>query len=124
MFGLGKYVDDGGSLTKANEDNLKFAGVGGFAIHGLNGTLIIPVLALAFLILLLRRVRAGRGEKGPESWSAWSVLHVALGLFSHSVVVLVPLHGINAFAILTAALYAGWRTTPTITRLPTEAGPV
>ena len=60
-----------------------------------------------------------RSVPGGAKWAAivfgLVVLQVALGLFSHSVVGLGPLHGINAFALFMAALHAGRRLTPRAT---------
>src|ERR1700754_1495184 len=53
VFGLGKWIEDGGTLTKSvmENDDTSINGVIGFAIHGINGTMIIPILGLVFLII-------------------------------------------------------------------------
>ena len=113
VFGLTHWIDDGGVATKAafEDDKLDFTGVVGFAIHGINGTLIIPVIALVFLIVSL----FARSVSGGIRWAAivfgLVALQVFLGIASHSVPGLGPLHGINAFLLFGCAFYAGRRAT-------------
>ena len=53
VFGLMFWVDeDGGVLDKATlESEPDFTGALGFAIHGMNGMMLIPLIALIFLIV-------------------------------------------------------------------------
>ncbi len=54
IAGLGKWVaDDGGVLNKQviDSDSPDFPGVGGFATHGINGMMIIPLVVLLLLIV-------------------------------------------------------------------------
>ena len=54
VFGLGQWVDDGNSLTKAKMegDTLRASpGSIGFMIHGINGQMLIPLSALILLII-------------------------------------------------------------------------
>ena len=117
LFGLGKWVDeDGGVLNKAVlDEGPEFTGVVGFPIHGINGMMVIPLLALIFFITsFFAKVPGG------TKWALLVVLLVAvqvvLGLTGHSVVWLGPLHGINAFLLMGAAAQAGRRASkPTAT---------
>src|SRR6185503_11386457 len=43
---LGKYVDGGATLTK---DTDSFPGMTSLVVHGVNGMMVIPALAIAFL---------------------------------------------------------------------------
>jgi hypothetical protein len=110
LFGLGKWVeDDGGVLNKAvldNSDDLDFTGVLGFAVHGMNGMMIIPALSLIFLIVAFFAKVPG-GVKWAAIVLLLVVVQVTLGLTAHSVVYLGPLHAINAFLILGVAINAG-----------------
>ncbi|MGZ4596309.1 MAG: hypothetical protein ACXV2H_04040 [Actinomycetes bacterium] len=114
VFGLGHWIDNGGVADKAALDgnDLHFTGVVGFAIHGINGMMIIPLLALIFLIVSFFTKSVVGGVKWAAIVFGLVVLQVMLGLFSHDVVGLGPLHGINAFALFAAAFYTGWRVTP------------
>lgn len=121
LFGLGKWIeDDGGVLNKAvfdDEESLHFTGVGGFALHGINGMMIIPLLVLALLIVSFF-AKIPEGSKRAGILVGLVVVQVVLGLASHSVPYLGPLHALNAFAILVMAYQAGQRAT---TQVPTAA---
>ena len=110
VFGLGIWVDkDGGVLDKAtSESEPDFTGALGFAIHGMNGMMLIPLIALIFLILsFFAKIPGG------VAWAArvfgLVVLQVLLGLFGHESAYLGLLHGINALAVFSVALMAGKR---------------
>jgi len=99
MFGLGKWVDDGkGTLTKANEEHLHFTGAAGFTVHGINGTMVIPLLALIALILAFFTQTAGTRQAGGILFGL-VVVQVLLGVFAHAVVVVGILHGMFALAL-------------------------
>jgi heme A synthase len=114
VFGLGHWIDKGAVADKATlEDNPKFTGAAGFAIHSINGTTVIPVLALALLIVSFF---TRSSVQGAVKWAGIVVgvvvLQVFLGLLSHDLVGLGPLHGINAFALLAVAAIAARRASP------------
>ena len=110
FFGIGKYVEDGATINKAaiESDTTSFTGVGGLALHGINGMMIVPILALVFLIVSFF-------AKVPDGikWAGFVLLavivQVALGLFGHSVPALGALHGINALLLFGLAVSAGMR---------------
>jgi heme A synthase len=112
MAGLGSWIDDGGIATKATfeEGNETFTGAAGFVLHGENGGLYIPLLALAFVVVA---VFTRRSVPGGIRWAAivlgLVVVQVALGFGSLAVYGLAPLHGINALALLLASIHAGNR---------------
>jgi len=110
FFGLGKWIDDGGTLDKAALDSqdLEFTGVIGFMIHGLNGMMIIPAIALIFLIFsFFAKIPGG------AKWAAFVLLsvvvQVSLGIFGHETPELAPLHGVNALILFSLAVMAGMR---------------
>ena len=53
IAGLGKWVDDGGVFDSAvmQSDELAFPEVVGIIVHGINGSIVVPVIALVFLIV-------------------------------------------------------------------------
>jgi hypothetical protein len=126
VFGLGKWIEDGGTLNKAvmEGDDTSINGVIGFAIHGINGTMIIPLLGLVFLIIsFFAKVPGG------VKWAAITfgviVLQVLLGMFAHEVYVLGALHGITAFAVMGVAAAAGRRaSTVDTTAVPSQTATV
>jgi hypothetical protein len=110
IFGLGVWVDkEGGVLDKASmESDLDFTGVIGFPIHGMNGMMLIPLIALIFLIVsFFARIPGG------VKWAALVLLtvvvQVALGLFGHENANLGILHGLNALLLFSLAVMAGKR---------------
>ena len=113
IAGLGKWVeDDGGVLNKQvmDSDNPDFPGVGGFAIHGINGTMIIPIVVLLLLIVSFFAKIPG-GVKRAAILFGLVALQIFLGIFSHSIPFVIVLHVLNAFAILGMSLAAARRAT-------------
>lgn len=110
LFGLGKWVeDDGGVLNKTVLDADKgpeFSGVGGFAIHGINGTMLIPILVVVLLIVSFFAKVPG-GVRRAAVLLGLVALQVVLGIAGHSIPFLGPLHVLNAFGILVLAYQAG-----------------
>jgi hypothetical protein len=109
LAAMGHWVDkDGGTVDKAlfDSDNPDFPGIGGFATHGLNGTLIIPILVLLFLIVSFFAKVPG-GVRQALIIFGLIVLQVMLGILSHEVPGLITLHVLNAFGIFMVALMAG-----------------
>jgi hypothetical protein len=114
VAGLFTWIDkDGGSLDKAVlESEPDFTGAVGFLVHGMNGMMLIPLLALIFLIIsFFAKIPGG------VAWAATVfglvVLQVALGLFGHENAIFGLLHGINALAVFSVALMAGKRVSST-----------
>ncbi|WP_224403859.1 DUF6220 domain-containing protein [Pseudonocardia sp. ICBG1034] len=110
VFGLGTWIEGGGVLDKAGmeSETTDFTGVGGFALHGINGQIVVPVLALALLVVaFFARVPGG------VRWAGIVVglvaLQVLLGILGHSVTGLGALHGLCALALFACAVFAGQR---------------
>ncbi len=110
LAGLGIWVDkDGGVLDKAAmESDLEFTGVVGFMVHGLNGMMLIPALALAFVIVALF-AKIPRGVAWALTTLGLVILQVTLGLFGHESAYFGMLHGINALVLFSVAVMAGKR---------------
>jgi hypothetical protein len=109
LAGLGKWVeDDGGVLNKQvlDSDSADFPGIGGFAIHGINGMMIIPIVTLLLLIVSFFAKVPG-GVRRAAILVGLVILQVALGIALHGVPYVAPLHALNAFAILVMAFMAG-----------------
>ena len=109
IAGLGYWVEeDNGVLNKAvlESDDADFTGIGGFIAHGINGTLIIPLLVLVLLIVSFFAKVPG-GVRFAAIIFGLVVVQIFLGIFAHSVPFVVVLHALNAFLILGASLAAG-----------------
>lgn len=112
LAGLNKWVeDDRGVLTKKvlDDKSAHFAGVGGFAVHGINGEMIIPMLTLVLLIVSFF-AKVPSGTRRAAILVGLVVLEVVLGIVLGSIPFVAPLHVLNAFGILIMAFMAGYRT--------------
>lgn len=110
VAGLGKWVQDGGVFDKSlmESEGSPFPEVIGFMIHGLNGTMVIPALALILLIVsFFSRI------PGSVKWAGLVLLlvvvQISLGLLGHDIPALGALHGLNALLLFTTALYTARR---------------
>ena len=115
LFGLTKWIDEGGTLNKAamESEDTTFTGVVGFMIHGMAGMMLIPLLALVFLIVaFFAKVPGG------AKWAGFVVLavvaQVLLGMFAHDAPALGILHGANALVLFGLAVMAGKRVHPDV----------
>jgi hypothetical protein len=109
LAGLSKYIDDGGTVDKAFVESVmdgdaSFSGSGGFALHGINGTMIIPIVTIIFLIVsLLANSKVPGAAKRAGIIFVMVALQVTLGISSHEVIWLAPLHALNGLGILAMA---------------------
>lgn len=110
VFGITKWVDDGATLDKAvmEDDSTSFMGLGGLVLHGMNGMMVIPLLALVFLIVAFFAKLSG-GAKWAGFVLLAVVVQVARGLFAHGAPALGILHGANALLLFGLAISAGMR---------------
>ena len=113
VAGLGKWVEDGGVLDKAafESEDLSFRGAGGFALHGINGMMVIPLIALLlFISAFFARVPGG------VRWAGLVLLLVlvqaTLGLLGHELPAIGAVHGLNALLLFSAAVYTARRARP------------
>jgi amino acid transporter len=108
--GMLNLVSEGGVVDKALLESFQAAGVGevGFMIHALVGGVLIPLIALALLVVSFF-VRA----RGAKLWAAITfglvVLQVVLGFSITDVPYLGLIHGANALAVVAAASVGAMR---------------
>jgi len=110
MAGLGKWIQGGGVADKAlmESDATPFPEVLGFMVHGINGIFVIPGITLVLLIAsFFTKVR------GAIKWAVivfvLAVVQGQLGFLGHEIPAIGLLHGLNALALFSAAIYAGRR---------------
>ena len=110
IAGLGKWVTEGGVLDKATIESggTPFPEIAGLLVHGINGTFVIPGIALVLVILsFFSRLR------GAIKWAAivfvLAVVQGQLGFLGHEIPAVGALHGLNALALFSGALYTGRR---------------
>lgn len=113
IAGLGLYIERGGVLDAAAMEQSQagqpaFAEEIGFMLHGMNGMMVMPALALLLLITSFFAHVRGAWKWG-LSVLLLVVLQIMLGIFGHSVPFLGALHGLNALILFSVALYTGWR---------------
>ena len=105
-LGLLHWVDDGGTLTSKNLDDLPdFQGAVGFDIHGILGGMVIPVIGLALLV-----VAFFAGVDGGVRWAGVVVVlilvQVAAGMAGEDAPWLGLVHGLVAFALFSVGIVA------------------
>ena len=115
IAGLGIWLDkEGGELTSQTfEDAFEngdspFPEFLGLQLHGMNGMMLIPLVALILLIVGLIAKFPGAKKYGAAVF-VLVILQVALGLFGHENAIFGMLHGINALLLFGTALMAGMR---------------
>ena len=126
LFGLGVWIQGGGVMDKATmeSESSTFAGDGGFALHGINGEMVIPVLVIVFLVLSFF-AKVPRGVMWAAVTLGLVALQVVLGLLGNVVPFLGALHGLNAlliFGVAVMAAMAARATTSQRTVEPSAAG--
>ena len=113
--GMGKYIEDGGVVDKATFETAFDSGESpfpefqAFVLHGMNGMMVIPLLAL-LLVISSFFAKVPRGVAFAFGVLALVVLQVTLGLMGHSIAALGALHGINALALFSVAAWTGIRS--------------
>lgn len=110
VAGLGKWVEDGNTFDKAafESDETSFDGIVGFMIHGINGMMVIPLIALLLLIVSFFAKVPG-GVKWAGLVLLFVIIQVTLGLFGHEIPLLGGLHGLNALILFGLAIMAGMK---------------
>jgi hypothetical protein len=124
IAGLGKWVTGGGVLDKAamESGDTLFPELAGLLLHGINGSFVIPGIALILLILSFF-VRLRGGIKWAAIVFVLTVVQGQLGFLGHDLPAAGALHGLNALALFTAAVYTARRirtATPTAVRSADE----
>lgn len=111
QFGIESWVGDGHSYTEKVSENGDATGALGIALHGVIGMMVIPVVAIALLVVAFL-VRL----PGAVRWAAFVLLdvvvQVALAVAAESAPALGLLHGLNAFLLFGLAMMAAQRGVP------------
>jgi hypothetical protein len=121
VFGLTKWIDGGGVLDKAamEDASTTFTGVTGFMVHGVNGQIIVPAIALILLVVSFF-AKVPQGVRWAGLCFGTVVVQVLLGMFGHGVPALGGLHGIVAIALFAAAVVAARRASTGSGSVPTS----
>lgn len=107
FFGESAFVEGGGVVDKAliESGTIPFPEVVGFIVHGINGQMVIPALALVLLIVSFF-AKVPKGVKWASILLVAVVAQVLLGMFGRGLPLLGLLHGANALLILGSAVVA------------------
>ncbi|GAA1256704.1 hypothetical protein GCM10009609_19850 [Pseudonocardia aurantiaca] len=110
VSGLTNWIENGGVLDAAvmQSETIAFNGVIGFIVHGLNGQIIVPLIALLLLISsFFAKIPGGVLWAGLVFLTV--VVQVFLGMFAGGIPELGILHGIGALALFAFAVVAARR---------------
>jgi hypothetical protein len=115
IAGLGTWIQEGGVLDAAamESESIGFTGEAGFMVHGINGQMIVPLIALLLLISsFFAKIPGGVLWAGLVLGTV--VVQVLLGMLGHGLPALGLLHGIGAFVLFTLAVIAARRSEATL----------
>ncbi len=109
--GLGHWIwSEGHTATRAvleEDSGVDITGRWAATLHGENGAMVIPLLAIAFLaVAIVTRRRVAGGVKWAGLVLGLVVLQAALGFATIAIPVTGLVHGANALLLLLAALHA------------------
>lgn len=108
VAGFFNWIDDGNSADHAllTEDNFpEFTGSAGFMIHGISGTMLIPLVALLLLIASFF-AKVPRGILLALLVVVLTAVQIFAGITAHEIVAVGLVHGLNAFLLFGAAVAA------------------
>jgi hypothetical protein len=116
-FGLLTYVSGGGVLDRASQRAHAYDGAVGFVVHGVNGQMITPAIALILLIVaFFAKIPGG------VVWAALVfgtvVVQVLLGQLAHAVPALGWVHGALAIVLFAVAIVTARRSETEVTPSP------
>ncbi|MFI7027772.1 hypothetical protein ACIBK1_03575 [Microbispora rosea] len=108
--GLFRYVEQGGVIDKASAESgdMAFPEFFAFVVHGINGMMVIPTIALLLLVSSFFAKIPG-AVKGAALVVLLVAVQVTLGLLGHQITALGALHGLNALLLFGAAVHAALR---------------
>lgn len=102
MFGLRRFLDKGGTATEDYDGNA------GWMLHGVFGTIVIPLLAVALLVVAVLAKHQDGIERAVVI-AGLVILQVAFGVLGAKSPWVGALHGLVALVILGIAVEAGTR---------------
>jgi hypothetical protein len=109
--GLIHWVQTGGVFDSAviESDENPFPEVWGLIVHGINGSVVIPLLALVLLVCSFF-AKVPRGVAWAAAVLVLVAVQVMLGFSVREVPALGALHGVNALLLFATAFLAARRT--------------
>jgi hypothetical protein len=112
IAGLGNWIDGGGvfdkSLMESDDSVMPFPEIWGLVVHGINGGMLIPLVALVLLVWSFFAKVPG-GIKFAVAVFVLVFVQMSLGYATHGWALAGLFHGGNALLLFATALYAGRR---------------
>jgi len=105
-FGVTTYADDHGSISHGKLEDGGFGGSAGLSIHAVNGFMIIPVIALALLVVAFLAKVPGGVRLAAITFGLVVVQAYVLPALSEEAPAVGMLHGAVALAILGISIAA------------------
>jgi len=123
VFGLGQWIQNGGVLDKSvmESEVSAFPQEVGFAVHGINGEMVVPLLALLLLVVSFF-AKLPRGVALAGAVVGLTALQIVLGMLGHGVPGLGILHGANALLLVAVAVVAARIAGPGVADLEAPTG--
>jgi hypothetical protein len=125
VAGLAKWVDEGGVFDKAvfESEQSPFPEVVGFIVHGINGSMVIPAIAVLLLVCSFFAKIPG-GVKWAGIVLLLVAVQVSLGFAGHDIPALGALHGLNALALFGTAFHTARRARRAVAASADRSAPV
>lgn len=121
--GLAKYIAGGGTLDMTSDAPPPVPEFTGIIVHAMNGMYVIPIVALALLVVaFLSRARGAVGYAAIIL--VLVVVQVALGFLRHEMTSMALLHGLNALLLFGCAFAAARSVKSVHLEVPAHAEPV
>jgi hypothetical protein len=116
IAGLFHWIEDGGTLDSKVMDAWEkkapsFQGAVGFEIHGIVGMMVLPLVAVALLVVAFF-ARVDGGVRWAVITLALVVLQVVAGFAGEDAPWVGLVHGLNAFALFSVAIAAARAANP------------
>ena len=110
VAGLSHWVKAGGVFDRSVFDGAEqaFPEVAGFIVHGINGSIVVPALALALVVVSVF-AKVPRGSTWAVAVFVLVGVQATLGFSAADLPALGALHGVNALLLFGTALFAGRR---------------
>jgi len=111
IAGLFHWIDSGGGsldssvLDSWQDDPPDFQGSAGFVIHGIVGGMVLPIIALALLIIAFF-ARVPGGVKWAAIVFASVIVQLFAGYSGYDFPWIGLIHGLNAFVLFSMAIFA------------------
>lgn len=124
IFGFGRWIQQGGVLDKSVLESQAslFPEEVGFMVHGLNGIMIVPIVALLLLVVSFF-ARVPRGVVLAGAVVGLVAAQVLLGMLGSGLPGLGLLHGANALALFTVSVIAARRAARPVVAAEVAAAP-